>query len=365
MRSRIDHLAVHTVPVPLLRPFVTAVRRAEAIDAVLVEVVDSEGRSGWGEAAASWRVTGESPASIRAVVTGPLADVIVGRDTAEIRVVSDELAVSVIHNSAARSAVDCALYDLAAQAAGVSLSRYLGGGDTLVRTDMTLSAGGTDELVRAALEHCRNGFGSLKIKVGAGNHDDARSVLAVREAVGSGVVLRVDANQGWDAEQAVRTISFWEDHDVNLEFVEQPVPARSLRELAHVTRHVGTPVLADESVWTMHDLDELLGRHCADLINVKLAKTGGISEALRMIAAARENGIGVVIGCMMESHVGIAAAAAIAGTLVTADAARAQDLDAGLWLRSSPVVGGATYRDDVVVPAPGPGLGIKGLSREP
>jgi len=361
MTTRIDHLTVHTVPVPLRRPFVTAVRRADAIDAVLVEIVDSDGRSGWGEAAASWRVTGESPASIRAVVTGPLADLLVGREASEVPALSDEIARSVIHNSAARSAVDCALYDLAAQHAGVTMARYLGGGEALLRTDMTISAGATDELVQGAVEHCRNGFGTLKVKVGAG-HDDANAVLAVREAIGAGVVLRVDANQGWDAEQAVRIIRFWEDQEVNLEFVEQPVAARSLEDLAMVTKHVATPVLADESVWTMHDLDEILTRRCADLINVKLAKTGGISEAMRMTAAATQNGIGVVIGCMMESHVGIAAAAAIAGTLAGADGARAQDLDAGLWLRSSPVVGGALYRGDVVVPAGDPGLGIRGIA---
>jgi L-Ala-D/L-Glu epimerase len=361
MTTRVDHLIVHTVPVPLRRPFVTAVRRADAIDAVLVEIVDSDGRSGWGEAAASWRVTGESPAGIQAVVTGPLSEVVVGREASEVPALSDELARSVVHNSAARSAVDCALYDLAAQQAGVSLASYLGGGEARMRTDMTISAGSADELVQGALEHCRNGFGTLKVKVGAG-HDDANAVLAVREAIGAGVVLRVDANQGWDAEQAVRIIRFWEDHEVNLEFVEQPVAARSLEDLAMVTKHVDTPVLADESVWTMHDLNEILARRCADLINVKLAKTGGISEAMAMIAAATQSGIGVVIGCMMESHVGIAAAAAVAGTLAGPDGARAQDLDAGLWLRSSPVVGGALYRGDVVVPSSDPGLGIGGIA---
>jgi L-alanine-DL-glutamate epimerase-like enolase superfamily enzyme len=329
---------------------------------VLVEIVDSDGRSGWGEAAASWRVTGESPASIRAVVTGPLADVVVGRDASEVPALSGELARSVVHNSAARSAVDCALYDLAAQYAGVSLATYLGGGDTVVQTDMTISAGATDELVRAALEHCGDGFGTLKIKVGAGDRDDANALLAVREAVGADVVLRVDANQGWDADQAVRIIRFWEDHEVDLEFVEQPVAARSLEDLAMVTKNVDTPVLADESVWTMPDLNELLARRCADLVNVKLAKTGGISEAMRMIAAATDSGVGVVIGCMMESHVGISAAAAVAGALATADGVRAQDLDAGLWLRSSPVVGGALYCGDIVVPARDPGLGIRGIA---
>src|SRR6185436_18084724 len=204
------------------------------------------------EAAASWRVTGESPASIRAAVTGPLADVVVGRDVDEVPVLGEELGRSVVHNSAARSAVDCALYDLAAQGAGKSLSTYLGGGDVPVRTDMTISAGGTAELVRAALEQCQNGFGTLKVKVGAGQ-DDANAVLAVREAIGVEVVLRVDANQGWDQAQAVRIIRFWEDHDVNLEFVEQPVAARCLDDLASVTQQVDTPIMADEAVWTMYE----------------------------------------------------------------------------------------------------------------
>lgn len=361
MISRIDHLQVHAARVPLLRPFVTAVRRADCIDAVLVEIVDSDGRHGWGEAAASWRVTGESPASIRAAVTGPLADVVVGRDAADVALLSDELGRSVVHNSAARSAVDCALHDLAAQAAGKSLLTYLGGRDLPVRTDMTISAGGTAELVRAALEQCRNGFGVLKVKVGAGQ-DDANAVLAVRESIGEDVVLRVDANQGWDEAQAVRIIRFWEDHRVNLEFVEQPVAARCLDDLAAVTRQVDTPIMADEAVWTVHELNELVARRAADLVNVKLAKTGGITEALRVIRAATANEIGVMVGCMMESHVGIAASAAIAGTLTPADGGRAQDLDAGLWLRSSPVVGGALYRHDVVISAQAPGLGITGLA---
>ncbi len=361
MTPRIERLIVHDVRIPLLRPFVTAVRRIESLDAVLVELVDTDGRRGWGEAAASWRVTGESPASIRAAANGPLADVVVGRGAQDVDVLSTELARSVVHNSAARSAVECALYDLAAQGSGLALSAFLGGSEAPVRTDMTLSAEGTDELVRHALEHCDNGFGTLKIKVGAGQ-DDANAILAVREAVGADVVLRVDANQGWDPEQAVRIISFWEDHGANLEFVEQPVPAGSLDDLASVTRRVDTPVLADEAVWTLRDLTALVQRRAADLVNVKLAKTGGIAEALRLIQAATANEIGVLVGCMMESHVGIASTVAVAGTLAAADVRRAQDLDAGLWLAWSPVLGGVQYRGDAVGSAQGAGLGIEGLA---
>jgi L-Ala-D/L-Glu epimerase len=363
--SRVERLVVRTVDIPLVRPFVTAIRRTHAIQAVLVEAIDSDGRSGWGEAAASWRVTGESPASIAAAVDGPLWAAVQGRTLEDPAALGAELARSILHNSAARAAVESALYDLAAQQAHLPLSEYLGGTTAPVVTDMTLSAGGIDELVARALEHADAGFSTLKVKVAAG-HNDQEALLAVRAAVGPNVALRVDANQGWNPRQAANIIRAWEDAGLGLEFVEQPVPARALADLAFVTAHVNTPVLADESVWTTADLVEILSRGAADLINVKLAKTAGLSEALRLAALAAENGIGVLVGCMMESHVGIAAAAAFVGTLPAADRERAQDLDAGLWLNASPVRGGATYRDDIVLPGVcaglGAGLGITGLA---
>ncbi|WP_105036888.1 hypothetical protein [Cryobacterium aureum] len=117
MRSHVEQSTVHTVDVPLVRPFVTAIRREEAIQAVLVEAVDSDGRSGWGEAAASWRVAGESPASIAAPVAGPLSAAVQGRTLEQLAAVSAELAGSILHNDAARAGVDSALYDPAAERA--------------------------------------------------------------------------------------------------------------------------------------------------------------------------------------------------------------------------------------------------------
>ena len=359
MSASVERLVVHTVDLPLVRPFVTAIRRTDAIRAVLVEAIDSDGRSGWGEAAASWRVTGESPASIAAAVDGPLSAAVLGRTLEEPGALSAALARSILHNSAARAGVDSALHDLAAQQAGLPLSAFLGGVTVPVVTDMTLSADATDALVAQAGAQVAAGFSTLKIKVGAG-HNDRDALLAVRAAVGPAIALRVDANQGWNAEQAVDIIRGWEDAGLGLEFVEQPVAARALADLAFVTSRVDTPVLADESVWTTQDLEEILSRHASDLINIKLAKTGGLTEAGRLAALAAENGVGVLVGCMMESHVGIAAATAFVGTLSTADRQRAHDLDAGLWLRASPVRGGVSYHGDAVIPGvgsgPGPGL---------
>lgn len=361
---------VHRVDVPLVRPFVTAVRATSALAVMLVEVVDSDGRSGWGEAPASWRVTGESPESIEAVVAGPLAAAIVGRDLLELPALTEELAVAVIGNSSARSAVDCALHDLAAQHAGVPLAVALGGSVTPIRTDMTLSVDSADAQLVAARRALADGFTTIKVKVGQG--DVAVDALRrLRDELGPDVVLRVDANQAWTARQSVDIIGTWERLGLGIQLVEQPVAARAIGDLAFVTARVSTLVMADESAWTTLDLLEIVRTRAADLVNVKLAKSGGISEARRMVDIACATGTGVVIGCMMESVVGVAAAASLAAAGGRAagegvawgghvsDATH--DLDAGAWLAAAPVDGGARYSGGTIELVDAPGLGITGL----
>ena len=369
-RATIESLTVHHRRIALVRPFVTAVRSATAIDVVLVEARDSDGRSGWGEAPTSWRVTGESRQSVTAAVEGPLTEAVLGAPADDPAGTSTMLVRSLVRNSAARMAVDCALYDLAAQAAGIPLYRYLGADHGTVRTDMTLSAGlrgeNEDALISTAIEHRDAGFGTLKVKVGAGG-DDVSVLRRVRAEVGVGIGLRVDANQGWTAEQAVSVISAWEDAGLGIEMVEQPVAMDDLDALEFVTRHVNTPILADEAVWTTRDLTEVIRRHAADMVNIKLAKTGGLREALRMAELARHNDVAVIIGCMMESQVGITAAASLACALEATGAATrsmAHDLDAGLWMSRSPVTGGAEYARDVVRLPDAAGLGIAELSAD-
>jgi L-alanine-DL-glutamate epimerase-like enolase superfamily enzyme len=363
---RIHSVTVHRRSVPLVRPFVTAIRVAHEVDAVLVEVRDDDGRSGWGEAPTSWRVTGESPASVTAAVEGPLGAAVAGLPADEPAEASAALERAVVRNSSARMAVECAVYDLAARVAGVPLFRYLGGREATLRTDMTLSAAATaadaSELVRTAAREAAAGFLALKVKAGAGG-DDVATLAAVRNAVGPGVTLRVDANQGWTPRQAVAVIGAWEDAGLGVELVEQPVHADDLAGMAFVTDRVATPVLADESVWTRRDLRQLVSAGAADMVNIKLAKTGGLREALGLARLAREHGIGVLVGCMAETHVGIAAAAALASALTAGDAGAPQDLDGGLWLTASPVVGGVAYDGDSITLPELPGTGIRGLAR--
>lgn len=359
--STIERVVVHHVSVPLLRPFVTAVRRTTELQTVLVQLIDSDGRSGWGEAPVSWRVTGESPASVEAAVSGPLRDVVLGRDTVDLTELGAAITASVVRNPSARSAIDCALHDLAAQCAGRPLTEFLGGSSMSVSTDMTLSAASDRELLADdARRHVAAGFRTLKVKVGAGGDDDL-AVRSVRTAIGPGIGLRVDANQAWVPEQAIALIRGWEDAGIGLEFVEQPVAARRIDDLARVTAMVDTPVLADESVWDAADLGEIVRRRAADAVNLKLAKCGGLSEARRMAAQASATDMPVIVGCMMESTVGIGAAASLASSLGAGGAGIPHDLDAGLWLARPVVHGGAVYDGAAIVLSSLPGAGIVAL----
>jgi L-alanine-DL-glutamate epimerase-like enolase superfamily enzyme len=364
--ARIERVTIHQLRVPFTRPFVTAVRTAFAVDGLLVQVHDSDGRSGWGEAPTSWRVTGESTASVTAAISGPLSEAIVGAPSDEPGAVSAALERAVVRNSSARMALDCAIYDLAARVRDIPLFQYLGGNSPLVTTDMTLSVGASsaqsNELVTTAREHANAGFATLKVKVGA-HGDDVRTLRDVRDAVGPAVKLRADANQGWSAHEAVRIINALEDSGVDLELVEQPVDRDDLDGLAFVTAHVHTPIMADETVWSARDLGEIVRIHAADMINIKLAKTGGLRIARELAHLAKANGVEAIIGCMSESHVGIAAAAALAAALdAEVDEHRCHDLDGGLWLTHSPVVGGVSYDVDHVVLANDAGTGITGLN---
>jgi L-alanine-DL-glutamate epimerase-like enolase superfamily enzyme len=296
---------------------------------------------------------------VAAVVAGALADVVLAREPGDPGL-PDALGAAVWGNAAARSAVECAAADLWAQQQGLPLARSLAvnnsGRTTRIRTDMTLSVAAPSALAARAQELVTAGFGCLKLKASAA-HDTVAGVRAVRAAVGPGIGLRVDANQAWDADTAIRVIRAAEDEGVGLELVEQPVPALDLDALTAVTAAVHTPIMADESVRTAADVHRVAQRGAADLVNVKLAKTGGLAEAVAAVHAARAAGLGVVIGCMMESSVGVAAAAHLAATLAP-DVVH--DLDAASWLRRPPVTGGLVLDGDVLDLGTAPGLGITG-----
>ena len=182
-------------------------------------------------------------------------------------------------------------------------------------------------------------------------------VRAVREAAPD-ARIRVDANQGWTPAEAIAVIRAMEDAGLGVEFVEQPVERYDVSGLAQVTAAVDTPVMADESVFGLRDLAAVIDQRAADLINVKLAKCGGLGVARELLERARAAGLGTIVGSMMEGPIGVGAAAALVAAVGTS---HVSDLDAAWWASASPVAGGATYEGGVIVLPDAPGLGIEGL----
>lgn len=357
--TRIERVTATRVTTPLHTPFATALRRTTTTDTVVVRITDSDGVTGWGEAPQVWQVTGESLAGAEACVTGPLAGLVTGRDPDDLEDLCRGVGAAVAANHGAKAAVDVALHDLVARRRGVSLPVLLGSTTLRVPTDVTLAAGDAAALGEAALSRVAEGFPVLKMKVGTDAATDVERVRTVRAAVGKATRIRLDANQGWTPRDAVRVITALEDADLDIELVEQPVAAADLDGMAWVTARVSTPVMADESVYGVRDLVEVIRRRSADLVNVKLAKCGGLSSARTLLELARAQGMGTIVGSMMETHVGVGAAASLVAAHPTSTVS---DLDAAWWATRTPVVGGMAYDGATVVLPDAPGLGIEGLA---
>ena len=351
-------VTTYLVSAPLHTPFVTALRTATHAESLLVEVSDGE-LSGWGEAPQVWKVTGESLAGAQACVEGPIAVAVDGLGPDDLTEALRRVQNAAAGNFGAKGAVDVALHDLAARRRGQTLHGFLGSTIDTVRTDMTLSVGDPDALAAAGQARIADGFDVLKIKVGTDATADVERVRRVRAAIGPEPTLRLDANQGWSRRDAVTAIRALEDAGCNIELVEQPVPAADLEGMAWVTDRVGTPILADESVYGVRDLVNVIRHGAADMVNVKLAKCGGLGPARTLLELAREHGIRTIVGSMMESHVGVGAAAALVAAYPTS---AVNDLDAAWWLKEAPVTGGIRYEGSLIHLPSAPGLGVTGLA---
>ena len=249
---------------------------------------------------------------------------------------------AIAHNGAAKCALDIALHDLVGKVLDQPITTLLGLTGSIPPTDFTL---GLDEPAIVA-ERARRAasFPALKIKVGG--PADIPTLEAVR-AVYDGPI-RVDANTGWQPDDAVRLLPALER--LGVELIEQPFPAHRLDQLAWLQERSSLPVVADESAVTIRDLRGLVGVVAG--INVKLAKCGGIGPARAMLEEARELGFRTFVGCMEETSVGIAASAAVASL------AEWVDLDGNLLLADDPFEGLELGRDCRWRLSDRPGLGV-------
>ena len=344
--------------IPLATPFKTALRTVSSVEDVVVKITADDGRVGYGEAPPTGVITGDTKGSILSAVNEFIRPALLGMDIAELDAVMARLDGCILKNTSAKAAVDTALYDLWGKLYGAPLYRLLGGARRELETDITISVNPVEEMVRDSLAAVERGYRILKVKVGKEGLKDIERIQAIRQAVGPQVAIRVDANQGWTAKQAVRIITAMEDRGLAIDLVEQPVKAHDLEGMRQVTRAVYTPILADESVFSPEDAVTIIQTGAADLLNIKLMKTGGIHNALRICAVAETYGVECMIGCMLESKLAVTAGAHLAaarGVITRAD------LDGPSLCRTDPFEGGPDFLENRIVMNDAPGLGITGL----
>ncbi|MDI9370018.1 MAG: dipeptide epimerase [Synergistaceae bacterium] len=355
---KIKALSLGHLSVPLKKPFRTALRTALEVTTNVVIVETDGGLKGYGEAPPTAVITGDTSGAIRGAVKERLEPLLVGREADDLNGLLDTVDSALVGNSSAKAAVDIALHDLWGKMMNRPLYSLLGGAAKTMETDYTISVNAPDTMVKDSLEAVAEGYSALKIKVGTNSDLDIIRLREIRSAVGADVLLRVDANQGWTAKEAVRTIRFYEDEGLDIELVEQPVPAYDFQGLKFVTDSVDTLILADESVFSPRDAFKVLSMGAADLVNIKLMKTGGIKNALAICAMARACGVECMMGAMMETKISVTAAAHLASAVPVITRA---DLDPPILCVSDPVEGGVVYSGPKITLTEGPGLGISGI----
>lgn len=354
----IKQIEVYPVILHYKEPFRIAPSTSTETHNVLVKIVTDYDVVGWGESSPSKRVTGESAETVINALD-KLAPKLIGSCPLRIELNMEKMDLSVKENPAAKAAVDIALYDVLGKTGNKPLFMLLGGYRSEVMTDITLGIKSPKEMAKDASRAVKEGFKALKVKVGVNPSEDVERVKMVREAAGSAVELRVDANQGWTLKQAMDVLTKIAKYDV--EFIEQPVPAENVKGLANIRKNSSIPVMADESVHSPADALRLIQAEAVDMINIKLMKSGGIHEARKIAEVAEAAAVPCMIGCMGESELGIAAAVHLVAAIKNIQYA---DLDSDLLLKDKIAGDGLKVENSLRLLPKLPGLGVKEIDQK-
>lgn len=312
----------------LREPFVTALRRVENYTVVTYTISDGSGVSGVGEAVATPAIIGDSldeiDRDLNERITPALANI--GNLEEGLTILAGLHAAS-----SSKAAADIALHSFFAAKAGLSLSALLGSKVERVKTDVTIPISTIEQLDKIVQDRVDQGFTSLKVKLGAISLSENIAIMQkIRELLGPQVSLRVDPNQAWDFAYAKDFLIALDKLEIAIDYLEQPVGKSQIYDLSRLTALGLTPIMADESLFSMSDLEEIIEKKACTWVNVKILKSGGIAPARAIAVVALVSGLNVSIGSMMEGERGVRAAALLASAIAPEVT---HDLDAAWWHR--------------------------------
>ncbi|GJM32442.1 MAG: L-Ala-D/L-Glu epimerase [Saprospiraceae bacterium] len=352
---KIKNLECWSKDLKLTEPYTIAYETIDTSPHVFLKLQTESGLVGWGCAAPDLEVTGETAAGVLGHFQQTIEPYLRGKSPFQFALILDELRTLIPGNPSALAMVDMALYDLVGKKAGVPLYQLLGGYRDSIPTSITIGILPVAETVEKARQFIASGFKILKIKGGSNLEQDIEKIRKVREAVGAGIELRFDANQGFSVEQSVQFIRATQQ--AGIELLEQPTAKENESLMGEVSQRVQVPIMADESLMTLKDVFRLSSNNYTDMINIKLMKVGGITEGMHINSVAKSAGIESMVGCMDESALGIAAGLHFA---LSRPNILYADLDGHFDLEDDPFAGMIRLKEGVLYPPELPGLGWKG-----
>jgi L-Ala-D/L-Glu epimerase len=352
---KIKNIRVWNADLGNKKPYTIAFKTVDEVRNAFVEITLDNGVTGIGSGNPSEYVVGENFNQTVEALQEKNLDFLVGRDIREFHQLTFEVWQKFPKNPAARAALDICLHDVFTKYLGVPLVKFLGQKIKTLPTSNTIGIKNVEETLKEAGEYIKSGFQVLKVKLGKDLEEDIERIVKLREKFGKEVVIRIDANQGYDVD---KTIAFYQRTlPLDIELIEQPLPAKAVKEMKGLPDEIRQKIAADESLISPKDALELVKPPRASAIfNIKLMKCGGVSQALKIADIALQEGVDLFWGCNDESAVSITAALHAAFSCTNT---RYIDLDGSLDLGQDVVTGGFILKDGWMSCSDKPGLGLE------
>lgn len=338
--------------IKLEEPYTIAYETVDHSTNIILRLETDKGVCGWGCSAPDLPVTGETPEKVIGLIDNELHDRLLNQSPFEYARINHEIRQNFKDYSSARAMVDMALLDCIARRAKVPLYKLLGGFRHSIPTSITIGILPLDETLKHAKNYIKQGFYILKLKGGLNLDEDVEKVKKIREKFGKEIILRFDANQGYTSADAIDFIARTEGFGI--EILEQPTSLENESQLGIVSQNVHVPVMADESLKTLKDAFRLASNKLVDMVNIKIMKVGGISEAQHINSVAKAAGLEAMVGCLDECALGISAGLHFALSRPNVEFA---DLDGNLELLDDPTKNLFKLKNGVLIPSADFGLG--------
>ena len=347
----ITHTDIWKYSIPM-HPFTIATGTMHYAQNIFLRVHTDAGMYGVGECSAFPMIVGETQATCFEMAK-EFAALWKGKDPLQTEQRMEQLHAFTAMNSTIKSAFDMALFDIASKKAGQPLFQFLGGTKKEIETDLTIGIDSPSAMAATAIDFIKRGVRIIKVKLGKNAREDVQRIQSIREEIGDYAKIRIDANQGWNYEDACYALS--ELAPYQIEFCEQPMRKWHDSLLPALRKQSTIRIMADESVFDHHDALRLIRNEACDYVNIKFSKSGGILEALKIDATCKAHHIPCMMGGMLESRVALTAFAHFA---TASENIIFYDMDTCmLGHKADPVTGGVQFKKFIVEVPDAPGIG--------